>query len=54
LIPLKDIRALFYESFDHPGLAFAAYARFVQQLKRIRPPVPGAREEQSRPLAASA
>lgn len=54
LIPLKDIRALFYENFDHPGLAFAAYARFVQQLKRIRPPVPGAREEQSRPLAASA
>ncbi|HKP97394.1 MAG TPA: ChaN family lipoprotein [Fibrobacteria bacterium] len=54
LIPLKDIRALFYESFDHPGLAFAAYARFVQQLKRIRPPVPGAREEHSGPMAASA
>jgi hypothetical protein len=54
LIPLKDIRALFYENFAHPGLAFAAYARFVQQLKRIRPPMPGAREEHPRPLAASA
>jgi hypothetical protein len=54
LIPLRDIRALFYENFSHPGMAFAAYARFVQQLKRIRPPVPGAREEQQRPFAASA
>ena len=54
LIPLKDIRALFYENFSHPGLAFAAYARFVQQLKRIRPALPGAREENTRPLAASA
>jgi hypothetical protein len=54
LIPLKDVRALFYENFSHPGLAFSAYARFVQQLKRIRPPVPGAREENQRPLAASA
>ncbi len=54
LIPLKDVRALFYENFSHPGLAFSAYARFVQQLKRIRPPMPGAREENSRPLAASA
>ncbi|MEO6096814.1 MAG: ChaN family lipoprotein [Fibrobacteria bacterium] len=54
LIPLKDVRALFYENFSHPGLAFSAYARFVQQLKRIRPPAPGAREETPRPLAASA
>ena len=54
LIPLKDIRALFSESFSHPGLAFALYARFVQQLKRIRPARPGAHEEQARPLAASA
>ena len=54
LIPLKDIRALFYESFSHPGLAFASYARFVQQLKRIRPALPGAHVEHSRPLAASA
>lgn len=54
LIPLKDVRDLFYENFDHPGLAFAAYARFVQQLKRIRPAVPGAREEHSGPMAASA
>ncbi len=54
LIPLKDIRALFYENFAHPGLAFAGYARFVQQLKRIRPAQPGAREENPRPLAASA
>lgn len=54
LIPLKDVRDLFYENFDHPGLAFAAYSRFIKQLKRIRPPVPGAREEQARPLAASA
>jgi hypothetical protein len=54
LIPLKDVRALFYENFSHPGLAFASYARFVQQLKRIRPPVPGAHVEQPRPLAASA
>jgi hypothetical protein len=54
LIPLKDVRALFYENFSHPGLAFSAYGRFVQQLKRIRPPLPGAREENPRPLAASA
>jgi len=54
LVPLKDIRALFYESFAHPGLAFASYARFVQQLKRIRPALPGAHVEQDRPLAASA
>jgi hypothetical protein len=54
LLPLKDIRALFFESFAHPGHAFAAYARFAQQLKRIRPAVPGAHVEQSPPLAASA
>ncbi len=54
LIPLKDIRALFFENFAHPGQAFATYARFTQQLKRIRPALPGAREEQARPLAASA
>jgi hypothetical protein len=54
LIPLKDIRDLFYENFEHPGHAFSAYARFVRQLKRIRPPVPGAREEHGGNLAASA
>jgi hypothetical protein len=54
LIPLKDIRDLFYENFEHPGLAFSAYSRFVRQLKRIRPPVPGAREEHGGNLAASA
>jgi hypothetical protein len=54
LIPLKDIRALFYENFAHPGMAFACYARFAQQLKRIRPALPGAHVEQPRPLAASA
>lgn len=54
LIPLKDIRAMFYENYSHPGLAFAAYARFAQLLKRIRPPVPGVREEPHRPFAASA
>ncbi len=54
LIPLKDVRALFYENFAHPGHAFAAYARFVHQLKRIRPPLPGARDENTRPFAASA
>lgn len=58
LLPLKDIRALFHENFAHPGLAFAAYNRFVQQLKRFQgksgPTLPGAREENPRPLAASA
>jgi hypothetical protein len=54
LIPLKDIRALFFENFAHPGHAFASYARFTQQLKRIRPALPGAQVEQTRPLAASA
>jgi hypothetical protein len=54
LIPLRDVRALFFENFAHPGLAFAAYVRFVQQLKRIRPPLPGVRDENTRPLAASA
>jgi hypothetical protein len=58
LIPLKDIRSLFYENFAHPGHAFAAYNRFVQQLKRFHgksgPTLPGAREENPRPLAASA
>jgi hypothetical protein len=54
LVPLKDIRALFYENFAHPGHAFASYARFVQQLKRIRPALPGAHVEQDPPMAASA
>lgn len=54
LIPLQDIRALFFEGFLHPGLAFATYSRFVQQLKRIRPALPGVHVEQDRPLAASA
>ncbi len=53
LIPLRDIRSLFYERFETSGHAFAAYIRFVERLKSIRAPMPGT-EEQSRPFAASA
>lgn len=49
-VPLKDVRALFFEKFDIPGQAFAVYSDFVRRLKDIRVQPP--REEQ-RPLAAT-
>ncbi len=52
LIPLRDIRALFYERFDTPGHAFATYIRFVERLNHIRKPL--SHEEPPRPFAASA
>ena len=54
LIPLRDVRALFYEGFSTPGEAFAVYLHFVQRLKRLRKPLAGDQEEPPRPLAASA
>lgn len=53
LIPLRDIRSLFYERYETSGHAFATYIRFVERLKSVRAPMPGT-EEQSRPFAASA
>jgi len=53
LVPLRDVRTLFYEDFSHPGMAFDAYTRFARELKRIRPPGSGAGEEPPL-LAASA
>jgi hypothetical protein len=52
LIPLREIRALFYESFDTPGHAFATYIRFIERLNHIRKPL--SHEEPPRPFAASA
>jgi hypothetical protein len=49
-IPLKDVRALFFEKFETPGEAFAVYTGFVRRLKDLR--VHPLREEQ-RPLAAA-
>jgi Haem-binding uptake, Tiki superfamily, ChaN len=52
LIPLRDVRSLFYERFETSGHAFATYIRFVERLRNIR--LPHSREEVSRPYAASA
>jgi hypothetical protein len=52
LIPLKDIRSLFYERFETPGHAFAVYIRFVERLRAMR--ISPSHEETSRPFAASA
>jgi hypothetical protein len=49
-VPLKDVRALFFEKFEIPGQAFATYTGFVRRLKDLR--VQPMREEQ-RPLAAT-
>lgn len=54
LVPLKDIRALFFEKFTSPGQAFMAYTQFIRQLKMIRTRSVGDSEENDRPLAASA
>jgi hypothetical protein len=50
-IPLKEVRALFFEKFTSPGEAFATYAAFVSRLKDLR--MHPAREEHIRPLAAT-
>jgi hypothetical protein len=54
MIPLKDVRALFFERFTSPGQAFAAYVAFIRQLKLIRTRSLGLSEDSDRPLAASA
>lgn len=54
LVPLKDVRALFFERFTSPGQAFQAYVQFIRQLKLIRTRVVGEAEDHDRPLAASA
>lgn len=54
LVPLKDIRALYFERFTSPGQAFAAYVRFILHLKLIRARSVGDSEDSDRPLAASA
>lgn len=54
MMPLKDVRALFFERLTGPGQAFAAYTRFIGQLKMIRVRSLGDSEETDRPFAASA
>ena len=53
-MPLKDIRALFFERFSFPGQAFATYTGFIRELKLVRIRSMGEAEEQDGPLAASA
>lgn len=54
LVPLKDIRSMFFDRFAAPGHGFAAYTQFIRQLKLIQTRVHGEAEDNDRPLAASA
>ncbi|HLP40254.1 MAG TPA: ChaN family lipoprotein, partial [Fibrobacteria bacterium] len=46
-VPLRDIRALFFETFSTPGHAFATYSAFIRELKLIRIRSLGEIEEQN-------
>ena len=54
LVPLKDIRSMFFDRFAAPGSGFAAYTQFIRQLKLIQTRIHGEAEDNDRPLAASA
>lgn len=54
MIPLKDVRGLFFERFTSPGQAFTAYVSFIRQLKLVRIRSLGLPEDTDQPLAASA